>query len=634
MAATALAFSLAGCSYLDVDPELGLSEEDVFSTTKNFKAYFNTIFSDGADYTFRNIHCGYPMFIDWNRYRFTWCCVTDAADAGRYIRSQYELKACNMPDGLLESFSFCPLSYKSNGDAELKSSSDKPIAYAMFNIIRIANRSLENMDKLTNAKPTEVLDLKGQALFVRGYAHMVLANWFGGMPYLDHALTGDDEWDLAREDVKVTYEKAAADLYSAYEYLKEAGKMRRDALPGQSGHLSSSELNLPSGCACLAIRARCLLYAASPLANESGDAAAWEAAATACAEAIKAAEEWQYELLPLGKYTDNFYGQMSTNETLFGYYHSSKMNVGNWSSFMSYPQCYSSTASGTCPTQNFVDKFETLDGYALNTAEDRAKATAAGSYMEQNMYANRDPRLDINVVHDGSTTPYVTGVINIYYDPVKKSYPTTQISGVSQQFNQTKGWGGDDSATKAYTNTGYYCNKHWRGDRGDKAKAHYHLDPIIRLAELYLDYAEAANEAVGPSGSFGGCNYTALSAVNKVRARVNMPEVRSEYTGSKEDFRERVRNERNVELAYEGNHYYFDIRRWKIAPQTMTQTLYGMWVESCTVDAQHPAGRVYERRELPANRNLKIWKDCMYYLPFPDDEANTMKNFVNWPKWQ
>ena len=625
-----LGFGACSCHFLDVDPELGLSEEDVFSTTKNFKAYFNTIFSDGSDYTFRNIHEGFPMYVDFNRYRFSWVSTTDAADAGRLIRAQTEIKACSMSDGLLESFSFCPLA--SNGT--LKTSGDKPIAYAMYNIIRIANRSLENMDKLTNATETEKLDFTGQAYFVRGFAHFVLCRHFGGVPYLDHALTGEDEWDLPRESSRATYEKAAKDLYTAYEYFEKIGKMRRDALPGQTGHLTSSELNLPSGCTALAFRARALLYAASPLSNETNDPAVWKAAAEAAAEAIKAAETWQYELLTLEKYKDNFIGVNSTNETLWAYIYSAKPNLGNFSGLHSYPQCYTSTASGVNPTQNFVDKFETLDGYPLETPEDRAKATAAGSYMEQNMYANRDPRLDINIVRDGTTTPYVTGVINIYYDPATKTYPMTNISGVNQQFNQTKGWGGDDGASKAYTNTGYYCNKMWRGARGDKDKAHYHLDPLFRLAELYLDYAEAVNEYMGPDAKVGGCELSAVDAINKIRARVGVAPVHSEFTGDKDSFRERIRNERNVELAYEGNHYYFDIRRWKIAPITMTQDLYGMWVESCPVDADHPVGRKYERRLLPASRNLKIWKDSMYYLPFPDDEANTMKNFVNWEKWR
>ena len=115
-----------------------------------------------------------------------------------------------------------------------------------------------------------------------------------------------------------------------------------------------------------------------------------------------------------------------------------------------------------------------------------------------------------------------------------------------------------------------------------------------------------------------------------------MPPVRSEYTGDKDTFRERVRNERNVELCYESNHYYYDIRRWKIAPQTMNNAenpLYGMWVESCEVTPEHPAGRTYERRKLGENRQ-GVWKDCMYYIPFPDSEALKLKNFVNNDAWR
>lgn len=637
-AALLIGLSAASCNYLDVDPELGLTEEDVFGTTKNFKAYFNNIFSDGSDYTFRNIHLGFPMYVDFNRYRFALVCTTDAADAGRYIRSTTEFKACSMSDGVLESFTFCPLT-----DAGLlKSSADKPIGHAMYTILRIANRSLDNMDKLTNATPTERKDFEGQAYFVRAYAHFVLARTFGGVPYIDRTLIAGNESDLAREPLKDVYEKCAQDFYKAYKIFEEIGKMRRDALPGQTGHLTSSELNLPSGCAALAFRARALLYAASPWDVESGNPArgtqndpkAWRAAAEAAAEALKAAEQWQYELLPLAKYKDNFVGVNSTNEVFWAYIYSSKPNISNWSGLHAYPQCYSSTASGACPTQNFVDKFETIDGYALNTEAERSAAIAAGSYNDQDPYTNRDPRLDINIVRDGTTTPYVDGVINIYYDPDTKSYPMTRISGVDQQFNQTKGWGGDDGASKAYTNTGYYLNKFWRGARGDKDKAHYHLDPLFRLSELYLDYAEAAFEATLDPNATIDCDLSAVEALNVVRRRAGLSDVRSEYLSDPEKFRERVRNERNVELAYEGNHYYYDIRRWDTAKESMTQDLYGMWVESCPVDAEHPKGRVYERRLLPSNRNLKIWKNSMYYFPFPDDEANTLSNFENWEKWK
>lgn len=88
--------------------------------------------------------------------------------------------------------------------------------------------------------------------------------------------------------------------------------------------------------------------------------------------------------------------------------------------------------------------------------------------------------------------------------------------------------------------------------------------------------------------------------------------------------RERIRNERCVELAFEGHHYYHDIRRWKIAPQTMTQPLMGMYIEKTAVSAEYPRGRRYIRRAIPSNRQAN-WKNAMYYLPFPAEEANKSK---------
>ena len=115
--------------------------------------------------------------------------------------------------------------------------------------------------------------------------------------------------------------------------------------------------------------------------------------------------------------------------------------------------------------------------------------------------------------------------------------------------------------------------------------------------------------------------------------RVGMPDARSEYVGSKDAFRDYVRNERCVELAFESNHYYFDIRRWKTAPETMGQPLMGMYIESCPVDAEHPVGRKYERRRIPDNRQC-VWKDVMYWWPFPDSQADKLVVFKNNERWQ
>ena len=120
--------------------------------------------------------------------------------------------------------------------------------------------------------------------------------------------------------------------------------------------------------------------------------------------------------------------------------------------------------------------------------------------------------------------------------------------------------------------------------------------------------------------------------MNVIRRRAGIADVRSEYTGSAAALRERIQNERCVEFAFESNHYWFDIRRWKTAPQLMTATLQGMYIATCPPDAEHPLGKVYTRRDLSSARQ-GTWKDCMYVLPFSHSEEITMTNFVNNAPW-
>ncbi len=603
--------SLQSCTgFLDVDPELGLTEEDVFTTYKNFTAYFDWAFD--YDQKKKNIYLAYPMWLDCNDRRFTFYSTTDAADTGRRIRAQSEIKICNLGQETCGDFAF--------------NSSYAPIAKGMFAIIRIANRTIENIGKLKNATPEQKADLLGQAYFVRAYAHFSLCRFYGGMPYISSS--SYDDWDLPRLSAHETYTLAAEDFDRAYEQLVIAGKVRRDPLPGVSGHLTGSDLSRPNGCAAKAMKARALLYAASPLNNKNGKAD-WEAAAKAAGEALEIALKYQYAMLSFEQYTDNFYGKTMTNETIWGWSKNISSSGSVMSAILSYPQSGYSNASGISPTQNFVDKYETKWGDPMNTEADREAAIALGHYNPQDPYVNMDPRFDKTIVHDGSVTPYAN-VINIYYDSAKKSWPKTSISGNSVAFGLN--WGKD--GTKGGTSTGYYCRKQWRGSYGKTdSPAYYKLDPLVRLAELYLNYAEAVNEAYGPTSTSGNYNLTAVDAINTVRSRVNMPDIKSELTAGQDVFRDRIRNERCVELAFEGEHYYYDIRRWKTAPEAMGQTLYGMYISTCTKDADHPNGKNYERRAIPANRQC-VWKDVMYWWPFPDSEANKMINFVNNEKWQ
>lgn len=606
------------CNFLDVDPELGLSEEEVFETYSNFSSYFHWIYESNSGKNMERLLIAFPFYYDlFQQYSFSWYNTTDMSDAGLLGFTQQYIKQGAMTQDFLSRVTF-----------DTSKADNKPVARAMFTAIRRCNITIRNIDKCKNATESQLKDLLGQAYAIRGFAHFTLCRLFGGMPYLDHPLEADEEWDLPRASAHDTYVRAAEDLYKGYELLKEAGFARRNT----PEDLANEYLVRINGTAAIAIRARALLYAASELNNQNGQED-WIAAADAAAEALQAALDAGFTLLSKDDYMKNFYGQRTTNETIWGWEYQAKDNHKNFQGIFAYPQSNLTTTgtrpSGTCPTQNFVNRYETDKGDPLNTEAERQAAIAAGHYNPQNPYANRDPRFDLVIVHDGQKNSNASEkVIHIYYDTKKKTYPVNTFKG-NAKVTFGIAWGTKDNDSHGYSNTGYYCKKYWDGQLGNKQTSHYHVDPLVRLAELYLNYAEAVNEAYGPDGKAGSIGLTAVEAANIIRNRVGQCSFADKYTADKDVFRERLRNERCVELAFEGHHYYFDIRRWKTAPQLLNQTLYGMYIESIDKSAEYPVGRKYEVRPLPDNRQ-GVWKDYMYYLPFPDTEAYKMKNFVNW----
>lgn len=618
--------ALASCSYLDISPDLGLSEEDVFTKVKEYKAFLNAAY-DGtgkragtkSDNGYQNLLYGsFPLRMDANAYRYTFVTMTDIADAGRQnLRSQ------SIKLGVL-------------GENNAFVDDRMPIFQAMFRCIRVANMCIEKIDMLQDGTKEDVEDILGQSYFIRAWAHMTLCNYFGGMPYIDHALQADEDFDLPRETATVTYQKAAEDFKTAYEHFVQAGCVRRDPGPGRPGHLNHSLQNRPNGVAAMALRGRCLVYAASPLNNPSGNTQLWEEAAKANAEALALAAQYEYELLPWDKWENNTWGVAYSNEQLWAWNcGSSKASGGYVVNHLPYAATNNKNGGGVMPTQGAVDMYETIWGDPLYTeAEREAAYNATGEgvagpdgalhhYYEQNPYVNRDPRMSKIIIYDGSTVWKGTSgkPVNIYYNG--KSWPTTSLNGKSRTFGAA--W---NSVNQAVTSTGYYYGGRWDGNY---VNASYQVtDPLIRLAEVYLNYAEAVNEAYGPNGTAGGQSMTALDAVNRIRARAQMPAVQERFTGSKEAFRPRIQNERNVEFLFEGHHYFVDERRWCIATERMKAPLMGMYIESVTKSATYPNGKKYTRTPIQFQA---AWKDAMNYFFLPKEEANKLKNFVNNEAW-
>ena len=155
------------------------------------------------------------------------------------------------------------------------------------------------------------------------------------------------------------------------------------------------------------------------------------------------------------------------------------------------------------------------------------------------------------------------------------------------------------------------------------------------MGELYLNYAEAANEAYGPRGGYPGA-ITAVEALNVIRNRATLPDVEDKYLISTDVFREKIINERTVEPCFEGYHHYFDIRRWMNAPQLMGEGKKWIMLAEKLEEStdEYPTGFKYVRRLLSDDRQCK-WFDYMYYLPFDQTDYYKFKNFdtsLN-PRW-
>lgn len=238
------------------------------------------------------------------------------------------------------------------------------------------------------------------------------------------------------------------------------------------------------------------------------------------------------------------------------------------------------------PTQNFVDAFPAANGYPIT--DDKSKFNAATPYE------GRDPRLAAYVVVNGSKVGVNNSVINTAADGTTKDAL--------------------DKETGSSTRTGYYLRKLLRQDINlDPANKsqQYHYTPRIRFTEIFLNYAEAANEAFGPKGK-GSHAYSAYDVIKAIRHRAGVGGTDDGYleecAQSKEKMRELIRNERRIELCFEGFRFW-DLRRWKA---DITSPATGMKITAGT-------GTIYVYT--PVEVEPRSFKDYMLYGPIPYSET-------------
>lgn len=366
--------------------------------------------------------------------------------------------------------------------------------------------------------------MKGEMKFIRAWIYANLIWRYGDVPLITSLFE-------LNQDYKVTRDSYGDCVDFITKELDEAISL----LPAKS---SGETLGRATGEACKALKARVLLYAASEQNNPSHSKEKWEAAA----EATKAVLDTGYSL-------GNDYQSVfleDNDEIIFARY----FTQANSTDFMLWNGRNASNGwTGENPTQNLVNAYEMTNGELPYLNEELPlKINPASGYDESNPYAGRDPRLDASILHDGSMWA--------------GRETETWHGGLDSPESSIGSW----NASK----TAYAFKKFMVESIPPTGSSIKPENPWIffRLAEFYLNYAEIMYEL--------GNEEQAREYVNKVRGRqsVNMPPV----TVSGEKLRDKIRNERRVELAFEG-HRFFDVRRWGIADKTENRDLLAMNIQ-------------------------------------------------------
>lgn len=406
-----------------------------------------------------------------------------------------------------------------------------------FQGVRKCNVFLANIDGATaEMESWERTGWKAQALTLRAWYYLQLMKRYGQIPLFTTDLGTSHDYST---DSKATISEIATQIFADCD-----AAIATEDSEAYSYVYRTQQWGMATKALAQAIRCETATYVISPLMGDGTFSAdeALEIAADALAKVL--ANDYSLWYTASGGYNayasyflyspDDYRAQ--DKETIYG-----GVRTSVWSA-CGVPIVSGSSTAGTCPTQELVDAYEMANGQPAITGYSDEQhlqpiINTASGYDETKPYENRDPRFYATVFYNGSS---------------RGNDVISTVAGGNCGLNATN---------IRYTHTGYYMRKyaHDASNRNSNSDGYMR---IVRLAELYYNFAEVAYQAVGPDNivTVSGLNMSARGAVNAVRARVGMPEIPSGLSTS--DFEQRYRNDRRVEFALEADRY-FSLRRWK-----------------------------------------------------------------------
>jgi hypothetical protein len=452
--------------------------------------------------------------------------------------------------------------------------------------------------------------VKGEALFLRAWYYTQLMICYGGVPNVgDNVYGKDDIIDLPRETFANLVKYISDELDDAADLLPVTYPAEIDY-----GRITKG--------ACRALKSRALLYAASPLFNggststnatltplvsyPAANPSYWQAAADAANAVISMGT---YSLV-VDNATAPGYGfynvflQRVNTEYILGLYRAPNRDMEGYYN----PNTRGGSSNRSLPTQNLVDCFPMKNG--LQPLNPDGTVNTASGYSDTNPYANREPRFNYSIIFN---TSLYTNNSGSNLSPV---YTFVNGTGTIPAPTQTA------DAFGAGTTTGYFsrkmCDVTISANSGANTNRAW---PLIRYAEILLNYAEAINET--------GQTALAYPKIIELRQRAGIDAGVDNLYGLKAgmtvaEMREVIRNERRIELAFE-DHRWHDIRRWKIAMVTNNQ-----FNKVMRITKNSTGTYTYQRLESIRRHNFR---PEMHLLPIPDPEIQKMPSMLQNPGW-
>ncbi|WP_080904681.1 RagB/SusD family nutrient uptake outer membrane protein [Parabacteroides sp. Marseille-P3160] len=511
--------------YLDKAPESDISDKDAFGNFTSFQGFVEEMYK----------------------------CIMDPDKGGAFNRclfadetlgpSQYPFDQGNYWSN--ESYFFG----QSVNTTDAESRTKRIWEYAWY-AIRKANLALSKLEEegLFEGTDEERNHLKGQALFFRGWFYFEICRYWGGMPYIDRMLEPTEDLftpEFKRLNFQECAKKMAADFRAAADLLPNHWDLSG---PGEAtkGH-NRDRINKFHA---LGYLGKALLYAASPMINEEAtgnnafDGELCAQAASAFGELLQLADQTGiYQMQSWDTWTDCFWRwnweRPGGTECIMMpiIFERSRVRWSTLGGMVPSSIGMNSGSSADVPTHNYIKNYAMANGLPIDDP--------ASGYNPNDPWIGREPRFYKDILKDGDQIWATAGV---------------------DQYAQLYNGGRHRNGINPPSVTGYYylryapLGKDFTASKADALQAY---KPYLRLADIYLMYAEAVNFSPGGGPNAKAANYsmTAVEALNVVRNRAQLPNLDHKFTTSKEAFFEEIVRERAVELAFEGARFC-DLRRW------------------------------------------------------------------------